>query len=63
MSKRTITYRRVGDLDIKLDVSVPPSATTGSVLPAVVYFHGGGLLSGGRNEEDAYTPLWFKGKL
>ncbi|KAH9842446.1 Alpha/Beta hydrolase protein [Rhodofomes roseus] len=61
MSKLTITYRRVGELDIKLDLSIPPSATADSAaLPAVIYFHGGGLLSGSRLEEDIYFEFWLK---
>ena len=63
MSKYTITYKRVGDLDIKIDVTVPPSATVDSSLPALIYYHGGGLLSGCRVEEEAWFPLWIKGAL
>lgn len=57
----TITYKRVGSLEIKLDLCIPPSAMAGEVLPAVIYFHGGGLLSGCRTEEDVYFPFWLKG--
>lgn len=62
-SSYTITYKRVGDLDIKIDVTIPSFATADSLLPALVYFHGGGLLSGGRTKEDAFFPFWAEGTL
>lgn len=61
MSKYTITYKRVGDLEIKIDVTVPSSATADSLLPGLIYYHGGGLLSGCRTEEDAFFPIWTRG--
>ena len=55
---QTVTYSRVGDVDIKLDIELPPSPTTGT-LPAVIYIHGGGMVSGSRR--DAFFPGWFRG--
>lgn len=57
---QTVTYSRVGDVDIKFDIEPPPSPTTGT-LPAVIYIHGGGLVSGSRR--DAFFPDWFRGAL
>ena len=41
----TFTYKKVGDLEIKLDVHQPDDAT---LRPLVVWIHGGALISGGR---------------
>lgn len=41
----TLTYSAVDGLDIKLDMYVPKSPS-GATL---VFFHGGGLVSGGRD--------------
>ena len=63
MSKYTITYKRVSNLEIKIDLTLPPSSTMDSPLPALIYYHGGGLLSGHRTEEDVFFPPWIKGAL
>lgn len=54
----TVSYSRVGPLDIKLDYETPPSVTNGN-LGAIVYLHGGGIIAGSRN--DALYPDWMKG--
>ncbi|KAH9916852.1 Alpha/Beta hydrolase protein [Fomitopsis serialis] len=53
----TVTYSRVGSLDIKLDIEVPAHPNSGA-LPAVIYFHGGGMVAGSRR--DALFPEWFR---
>ena len=48
---QTITYARVGELDLKFDLYIPSEhcGPTGS-LPALVYFHGGGYVAGARDD-------------
>lgn len=43
------------ELSIKLDVAVPPNATAATPAPAVVWIHGGGYVSG--SKEDAYDKV------
>lgn len=43
----TLTYSKVKNLSIKLDAYVPPVAS--GTLPGIVFFHGGGLVTGSRN--------------
>ncbi|EPQ31921.1 uncharacterized protein PFL1_00120 [Pseudozyma flocculosa PF-1] len=54
MKTSTFTYasRYDGELDVKLDLHVPDSASASSSapLPVVVWFHGGGLIQGSRNK-------------
>ena len=62
----TLAYKRIGDLDIHLDVHLPkessinidarPSSST--PLPAVIYFHAGGLTVG---ERSSWFPTWLHG--
>lgn len=59
----TLPYKRVDDLEINLDVYPPASTYTQTLssqyklsVPAVVYFHGGGLTVGNR-------ASWFPGWL
>ncbi|KAI0648139.1 alpha/beta-hydrolase [Trametes meyenii] len=58
----TYTYKRVGELAIHVDVYPPakvPGPSTGSTstkLPAVVYFHGGGLTVGNGK---SWFPSWL----
>src|SRR4051812_47558890 len=44
--RRGIVYARPGGVDLKLDVYAPREPDT--IRPAVVYVHGGGLMSGSR---------------
>ncbi|EIN13448.1 alpha/beta-hydrolase [Punctularia strigosozonata HHB-11173 SS5] len=53
-SPKTLIYSRVGDLEIKIDVYVPE--TTGEA-PIVLWYHGGGLTSGSR--DDDLLPTWL----
>lgn len=43
----TIPYSRVGELDVRLDIHLSPSLESGSKA-AIVLFHGGGMVTGGR---------------
>lgn len=38
---QTFTYKRVGKLELQLDLTTPPSANK---APILLWFHGGGLL-------------------
>lgn len=44
----TFTYQRLGDVDYPLDVYLPET-TESSPIPALVYWHGGGLVMGNRS--------------
>lgn len=57
---KTLTYSFVDDLEIKLDLYVPPDAQ--GALPAIVYFHGGGLAIGNREIKE-YHSTWILGPL
>ena len=47
---KTITFSRIGSLDIKLDLYLPdPQHKTGP-LPALVFYHGGGTVAGNRKD-------------
>ncbi|TFY56134.1 hypothetical protein EVJ58_g7824 [Rhodofomes roseus] len=54
---QTITYSRVGNLEIKLDITLPPSPSIGT-LPGVVHIHGGGMTTGARSGYDCWQ--WLK---
>lgn len=54
----TVVYSRADSLEIKLDYDVPHSITSVS-LGAVVYLHGGGIISGSRR--DVFYPSSMKG--
>ncbi|KDQ62713.1 hypothetical protein JAAARDRAFT_171287 [Jaapia argillacea MUCL 33604] len=68
----TLPYKRVGDSDILLDVYLPstsqatdvnPDQASTSVpifVPAVVYFHGGGLTVGNRT---SWFPYWLQRRI
>ncbi|OAA46371.1 Alpha/beta hydrolase fold-3 [Metarhizium rileyi] len=47
---QTITYKRIGGLDIQLDLYLPPHAQK---IPVLLWFHGGGLLQGCRDRHMA----------
>lgn len=52
-AKKGIVYKRVGKLEIPLDLYLPNNAKT---LPILLWFHGGGLLQGRR---DSLAP-WMR---
>ena len=57
----TVTYKRVGDLSIKADVSLPAGP---GPHPTVVFVHGGALIMGGREwidpmQREAYVSDGF----
>ncbi|KAL2037163.1 hypothetical protein N7G274_010026 [Stereocaulon virgatum] len=43
----TVTYSRIGSLDIQLDLYIPHNLPLGR-RPAIVHFHGGGMIGGSR---------------
>ena len=57
--KTTITYSVVDGLEIKLDVHAPE--VSGRKEPGLVFFHGGRLVCGAR--DDMFLPGWLKGLL
>ena len=55
---KTTTYSRVGTLDIQLDLYLPPELEEG-LVPALVHFHGGGMIAGCR--KTLFFQQWLKG--
>lgn len=55
---QTLVYSVVDNHDIQLDYYLPPNAT--GTLPAVIYYHGGGMTAGSRR--DFQFPRWIYGK-
>jgi acetyl esterase/lipase len=55
---QTLVYSTVEDHDIKLDYYLPPNAK--GALPAVIYYHGGGMTAGSR--KDGQFPHWLYSK-
>lgn len=53
----TIAYSRVETLDIQLDLYLPPDLKEGPV-PAIVHFHGGGMIAGCR--KTLFYQQWLK---
>ncbi|KAF9262867.1 alpha/beta-hydrolase [Marasmius fiardii PR-910] len=56
----TLTYKIVKDVPIKLDAYLPTNSQTQGSLPAVVYFHGGGLVMGSRSD---LFPTWLQNRV
>ncbi|KAH7128864.1 Alpha/Beta hydrolase protein [Dactylonectria macrodidyma] len=52
---KTVVYSSPGEHDIKLDFYLPPKAD--GALPAVIYYHGGGMTAGSRR--DRQFPHWL----
>ncbi|GJJ13184.1 hypothetical protein Clacol_007435 [Clathrus columnatus] len=57
----TCAYKEVDGIKVELDVYLPPEGTETNLSqahlrPAIVYFHGGGLIVG---EKDAWFPYWI----
>ena len=55
----TITYSRVENLDIQLDLYLPTELRQG-LIPAIVHFHSGGMIAGCR--KTLALQQWLKGK-
>lgn len=61
-----VCYKKIGQIPVRLNVYYPPNLDSSSAhpgsphprLPAVVYFHGGGLTVGNRT---SWFPTWLKG--
>ena len=54
----TVTYSRVDSLDIQFDLYLPAGLNQ-SLVPALVHFHGGGMIAGCR--KTLSFPHWLKG--
>lgn len=50
---KTVTFKKIGDLEIQLDVYLPPQSQAQAV-PVLLWYHGGGLLQGHRNQMAPY---------
>lgn len=59
MEPLTLTYKLVDDLPLRIDVYTPelPATKGKAIVPAVVYFHPGGLFVGYRKD---WIPIWLK---
>ena len=53
----TVTFKKVDGLELALDV-YPPQELGSKPVPAVVYYHGGGLTVGDRS---SWFPTWLHG--
>ena len=47
---KTITFSRIGSLDINLDLYLPDAQHKQGPLPALVFYHGGGTVAGNRKD-------------
>ena len=59
----TFAYKQIGNQDVLFDIYLPEVPSSGSLkrnetvsVPAVVYFHGGGLTVGNR---ESWFPFWL----
>jgi acetyl esterase/lipase len=53
----TFPYKQLGDLTLYIDVYPPTTAIDSSgPVPAVVFFHGGGMTAGDRT---SWLPKWL----
>ena len=57
---KTITFSRIGSLDIKLDLYVPNTQHNGP-LPALVFYHGGGTVAGNRKDSGYHQGMESRG--
>ncbi|PYH45968.1 alpha/beta hydrolase [Aspergillus saccharolyticus JOP 1030-1] len=53
---QTLVYSTVDGHDIKLDYYLPRNTTSGN-LPAIIYYHGGGMTAGSRRS--GHFPTWL----
>ena len=58
-NEKTVVYSKVQGLDIKVDIYVPSILPAGS-HPALVLFHGGGMVAG--NRQGVLIQQWLIGK-
>lgn len=56
----TLVYSHVDNLDIRLDIDFPSKGkSVESTIPALIFFHGGGLVGGNRQ---SFIPMQLKRK-
>lgn len=55
----TLVYSKVDGLELKVDIYLPPNAT-GS-MPAIICWHGGGMVVGDRKPRDTQITTWMIG--
>jgi len=59
-STTTLVYSRVDDLEIRLDIDFPSKEKSiDTTIPALIFFHGGGLVGGNRQ---SFIPMQLKRK-
>jgi acetyl esterase/lipase len=51
----TVAYKKIGDVTLYIDV-YPPTLISDGPVPAVVYFHAGGMTAGDRA---SWFPAWL----
>lgn len=62
----SLVYKKIGDQDVNLDIypptitSVPAQIDSIMIVPALVYFHGGGLTVGNRT---SWFPFWLHSEM
>jgi acetyl esterase/lipase len=59
LNKSTIVYDKKKLLPLLVDIYTPSNVQTGASLGAIIHYHSGGLVSGGRL--DVWFPQWLKG--
>ncbi|KAL4250654.1 AB hydrolase superfamily protein [Abortiporus biennis] len=56
----TFDYKRVNEASIRIDIYPPAQIHSSGKVPALVYFHGGGLTVGNRN---SWFPTWLRDRV
>ncbi|KAJ3031792.1 hypothetical protein HDV00_008122 [Rhizophlyctis rosea] len=57
-NQTTVAFSTVGNLQLKTDIYLPSNLKAGQTVGAIIQYHGGGLVSGGR--KDVWFPTWLK---
>ena len=55
LTPTTVAYKKVGEITLYIDVH-PPTTESDGPVPAIVYFHGGGMAAGDRA---SWFPAWI----
>ena len=56
MSAQELVFSTVNGLELKMDVTLPSTATADKPCPALLWWHGGGLLQGSRKSKQLAVP-------